>query len=105
MFGLMAPLIISGSWVEKMKFEAFLVFIIIWPILVYYPIAHWIWNGSGFLNKYFKTADFAGGLVIHTNTGVSAFIVSYLLKKRLQHGEALAAAYHNLPISLNRGSR
>ena len=49
MFALMAPLIISGSWVEKMRFEAFLGFILIWPFVVYYPIAHWIWNQHGII--------------------------------------------------------
>jgi ammonium transporter, Amt family len=47
MFAIMAPLIISGSWVEKMRMESFWVFILLWPLFVYYPLAHWIWNPGG----------------------------------------------------------
>jgi len=71
MFALMTPVIVTGSWAEKMTFKAFLIFIVLWPILVYYPIAHWIWNNDGFLNKM-GVLDFAGGVVIHTTSGISS---------------------------------
>ena len=68
MFAVQAPLIISGSWVERMTMPAFVIFALVWPFLVYYPICHWVWNQDGWLQKM-GVADFAGGLVIHTNTG------------------------------------
>ena len=48
MFALMVPVIVTGSWAEKFSFEAFLGFVILWPIFVYYPLAHWIWNADGY---------------------------------------------------------
>ena len=80
MFALMTPLIVTGSWTEKMTFDAFLIFIVLWPIFVYYPTVHWFWNPDGWL-KELGILDFAGGLVIHANTGVAGFAVSYILQR------------------------
>ena len=92
----MAPLIVTGAWAEKMTFEAFLIFIVLWPIAVYYPLVHWIWSPDGWLNQM-GVLDFAGGLVIHSSTGVAGFVVSLLLQRRKLLTNALA--HHNLPIS------
>ena len=56
-------------------------FIVLWPILVYYPIAHWIWNNDGFLEKL-GVLDFAGGSVIHTTSGVAGLIVAFTIPRR-----------------------
>ncbi len=93
-FALMTPVIVTGSWAEKMRFSAFLVFVTLWPIFVYYPVAHWIFNPQGFLAKM-GLLDFAGGIVIHTTTGkfkriifqTISFIfiaICYIIKIRFQ---------------------
>ena len=61
-FALMTPLIITGTWVERMRFEAFILFTLLWPFFCYYPLAHWIWNPDGWLSKL-GVKDFAGGMV------------------------------------------
>ena len=81
MFALMVPVIVTGSWAEKMTFKAFLMFIVLWPILVYYPIAHWIWNNDGFLSEM-ELLNFAGGAFIHTTSGVAGLIVTFAIPRR-----------------------
>ena len=97
MFALMAPLIVTGSWTEKMSFEAFLVFVVMWPCIVYYPLVHFVWNPDGFLNRM-GVLDFAGGLVIHSATGMAGLVVSYLLQRR-KEGHSLGLSHHNIPLS------
>ena len=97
MFALMTPLVVTGSWVEKMTFEAFLVFVVVWPIVVYYPLVHWVWSPDGWLQSI-GVLDFAGGIVIHSNVGVAGFAVSLLLQRRKELTEE-AMAHHNLPLS------
>jgi Amt family ammonium transporter len=80
-FAVMVPVICTGAWAEKMTFNAFLIFVFLWPIFVYYPLAHWVWNENGWLRVY-GTVDFAGGITIHTSSGVAAFIVSCFLARR-----------------------
>jgi len=77
----MVPLILTGAWAERMKFNAFVMFILVWTLLVYYPVAHWIWNDNGFLYE-FGTIDFAGGISIHESAGVGALVISIYLEKR-----------------------
>ena len=99
MFALMVPVIVTGSWAEKMTFKAFLMFIVLWPILVYYPIAHWIWNNDGFLTKL-GVLDFAGGSVIHTTSGVAGLIVAITIPRRKK---IMGISHHNLPLSILGG--
>ena len=100
MFALMVPVIVTGSWAEKMTFKAFLMFIVLWPILVYYPIAHWIWNNDGFLNKM-GVLDFAGGVVIHTTSGIAGLVVAFAIPRRKKN---IGISHHNLPLSILGGS-
>lgn len=79
-----------------MSFEAFLIFIVLWPIFVYYPLVHWVWSPDGWLNQL-GIMDFAGGLVIHSSTGAAGFVVSLMFQRRKLH--SLALAHHNLPLS------
>ena len=105
MFALMVPVILTGAWAEKLTFQAFIVVMIAWPLLIYYPIAHWIWgsatNSNGWLCNL-GVMDFAGGIVIHTTSGVAAFTISLMLEKRkgLEH---LSHSYHNLPVTVIGG--
>lgn len=101
MFALMTPVIVTGAWAEKMTFEAFLIFIIMWPILVYYPLAHWVWNGEGWLYNE-GVLDFAGGIVIHTSSGVAGFVVSLMMARRTQLGGGMG--HHNIPLTIVGGA-
>jgi len=72
--------IISGSYIERMKFSAWIIFVILWTSLVYIPVAHWVWGG-GFLQKL-NALDFAGGTVVHINAGIAGLVGAILLGKR-----------------------
>ncbi len=87
--------IVTGAWAERMTFEAFLIFVTLWPIFVYYPLAHWIWSPGGFLSKM-GAMDFAGGITIHTSTGIAAIVVCLVLHKRKKHSHL---SHHNIPLS------
>lgn len=83
-FAAIAVAIVSGSIVERMRFSTWLIFSALWTLVVYVPVAHWIWGG-GFLSNDGEL-DFAGGTVIHINAGVAGLVLSYLLGKRKDHG-------------------
>lgn len=105
MFALMTPVILTGAWAEKLTFQAFIVVMIAWPLLIYYPIAHWVWGYSTNSNGWLSTLgvmDFAGGIVIHTTSGVAALTISMMLEKRkgLEH---VTHSYHNLPVTVIGG--
>ncbi len=82
MFAVITPALISGAVAERMKFSAYVVFIILWATLVYDPVCHWVWGG-GWIQKM-GALDYAGGTVVHINAGVSALAVALVLGKR--HG-------------------
>jgi len=67
MFALMVPVIVTGAWAEKLQFHSFIVFCILWPFFVYYPVAHWVWNPDGWLGK-FGVLDFAGTVTLKSFT-------------------------------------
>src|SRR5277367_5035117 len=78
-FAIITPALIAGSFAERMKFSAMLWFIGLWSILVYAPVAHWVWGPDGFLNSansdaIVKVLDFAGGTVVHVNAGVAGLM-------------------------------
>jgi len=87
MFAIITPALIAGAFAERMKFSAMLVFMILWSILVYDPMAHMVWGKGGWLNASlggrFPTLDFAGGTVVHITSGVSALVCALYLGKRL----------------------
>ena len=104
MFALMVPVIVTGAWAERMEFRAFAWFTLMWPFLVYYPLAHWIWNTDGWLAKL-GVIDFAGGLTIHSSTGVAALVVSSILSGRMKSGAgAQTIGHHNLPMFVLGGA-
>ena len=81
MFAIITPALISGAVVERMKFSAYLAFILLWATLVYDPICYWVWNQNGWLYKL-GALDFAGGTVVHINAGISALVAAFILGKR-----------------------
>jgi Amt family ammonium transporter len=87
MFAIITPALITGAFAERMKFSAMVVFMILWSIIVYDPMAHMVWGKGGLLNAalggVFPTLDFAGGTVVHITAGVSALICALYLGKRL----------------------
>src|SRR6266511_3237834 len=90
-FAIITPALIAGAFAERMKFSAMLWFIGLWAILVYSPIAHWVWGGDGFLsngndNAWTKVLDFAGGTVVHINSGVAGLMACICLGKRKDSG-------------------
>lgn len=97
MFAIITPALITGAFAERMKFGAFVVFILLWAILIYNPMAHWVWGG-GFLAKL-GALDFAGGLVIHILSGVSGLTVCILLGKRRGYGKVPMLPHH-LPMTV-----
>ena len=95
MFAIITPALITGAIVERMRFSALFIFIAVWSVLVYYPLAHMVWGG-GFLMKL-GAVDFAGGTVVHISSGVSALVVALVLGKRKNYGRA-SYHPHNIPF-------
>ncbi|HTV10164.1 MAG TPA: ammonium transporter [Candidatus Aquilonibacter sp.] len=86
MFAIITPALITGAFAERMKFSAMLVFMVLWAIIVYSPMAHMVWGVGGFLNATgngIPCLDFAGGTVVHVTSGVSALVTALYLGKRL----------------------
>ncbi len=87
MFAIITPGLIAGAFAERMKFSAMLVFMVLWSIIVYDPMAHMVWGKGGLLNASlggrFPTLDFAGGTVVHVTSGVSALVCALYLGKRV----------------------
>jgi ammonium transporter, Amt family len=84
-FAIITPALIVGAFVERMRFSAMLWFISLWSVLVYAPIAHWVWEPSGWLASM-GVLDFAGGSVVHINAGVTGLVCAYFLGPRIGYG-------------------
>ncbi len=97
-FAIITPALICGAFADRMKFSALLWFIGLWAVLVYAPIAHWVWGPGGFLNDA-GVLDFAGGTVVHINSGVAGLIACLVLGKRRGYGSETMAP-HNLVLSV-----
>jgi ammonium transporter, Amt family len=96
-FAIITPALIAGAFAERMKFSALLLFIGLWLVVVYCPIAHWVWGG-GFLATA-GVLDFAGGTVVHINAGVAGLVCALVLGKREGYGQVNMAP-HNLVLSV-----
>jgi Amt family ammonium transporter len=97
-FAIITPALICGAVADRMKFSALMWFIGLWAVLVYAPIAHWVWGGDGFLNAA-GVLDYAGGTVVHINSGVAGLMCALMLGKR--HGyPSEPMAPHNLVLSV-----
>ncbi|MEM5790192.1 MAG: ammonium transporter, partial [Syntrophobacteraceae bacterium] len=98
MFAIITPALISGAIAERIKFSSYLVFIALWAVLVYNPIAHWVWGVGGWIRNL-GALDFAGGLVVHISSGVSALAAALYLGRRKGYGKELMAP-HNLTMTI-----
>ena len=96
MFAIITPALITGAFAERMKFSAFVVFTTLWVTIVYAPVAHWVWADGGWLLGL-GALDFAGGTVVHINSGVAALAAALILGPRLGFGRQ-AMEPHNLPL-------
>ena len=95
MFAIITPALITGAFVERMKFSAYIIFTIAWVTIVYAPMAHWVWGG-GWLGG-FGVMDFAGGAVVHMNSGLAALAAAMIVGRRLRHGQEPMDS-HNVPF-------
>lgn len=96
MFAIITPALITGALVERIKFSSMIVFVTLWSIIVYYPLAHMMWGVGGILRNL-GALDFAGGNVVHISSGVSALVACIILGKRRGHG-MVAHQPHNIPL-------
>src|SRR4249920_1774276 len=96
-FAIITAALISGAIVERMRFPAYVTFITLWALVVYSPIAHWVWGG-GWLAKM-GALDFAGGTVVHVNAGVAALVAAIVLGKRKDYPSS-SLLPHNVPFVL-----
>jgi ammonium transporter, Amt family len=97
-FAAITPALIAGAFADRMKFSAMLVFMAAWSLLVYSPIAHMVWEPTGWLNKA-GVLDYAGGTVVHINAGIAGLASCLVLGKRLGYGRE-AMPPHNLTLTL-----
>jgi Amt family ammonium transporter len=98
MFAIITPALIIGAFAERMKFSAFLIFTVLWATLVYDPLAHWVWGTGGWLRDL-GALDFAGGIVVHVSSGISALTLAILLGKRCGYAQQPFRP-HNLPFTV-----
>jgi ammonium transporter, Amt family len=98
MFAIITPALISGAFAERFKFSTYLVFVLLWSTLVYAPLAHWVWGVGGWLRSL-GALDFAGGLVVHISSGVSALAAAIIIGKRKGHGHEHMPP-HNLTMTV-----
>ncbi len=96
MFAILTPALISGAFAERMRFSAFLIFILLWTTLVYDPVAHWVWGIGGWLREL-GALDFAGGNVVHITSGVAGLVLAIFLGKRK---DAHDSSPHHLPFTI-----
>jgi len=97
-FAIITPALIAGSFAERMKFSALIWFMSLWLVLVYSPIAHWVWSADGWLAQL-GALDFAGGTVVHLNAGVAGIVTALVLGKRKGYGKE-AMPPHNLVLTV-----
>ena len=98
MFAVITAAVISGSFAERMRFPAFILFLILWSTFVYSPIAHWVWGNGGWL-KELGVLDFAGGNVVEINSGISGLIAAIVIGKR----KKAVPEPHHIPMAILGG--
>ncbi|HKG95391.1 MAG TPA: ammonium transporter, partial [Gemmatimonadaceae bacterium] len=98
MFAIITVGLIAGAVVERMKFGAYLLFVVLWTTLVYDPLAHWVWGDGGWL-RTMGALDFAGGTVVHISAGVSALVAALMLGRRHDASRTVAVP-HNVPFAV-----
>lgn len=98
MFAVITPALITGAFAERFKFSTYVVFILLWSTFVYAPLAHWVWGVGGWIRNL-GALDFAGGLVVHISSGVSALAAAFIVGKRKGHGHDHMPP-HNMTMTL-----
>jgi len=98
MFAVITPALIAGAFAERMKFSAFLLFTLLWSTIVYDPVAHWVWSTGGWLRNM-GALDFAGGIVVHITSGISALAAALVIGKRRGYLREPMPP-HNLPMTV-----
>jgi len=98
MFAVITPALITGAFAERIKFSGFALFSVLWLILVYSPVCHWVWGMGGWLRNM-GVMDFAGGTVVHLNAGVAALAAAIVVGKRKDLGDG-SLVPHNLPLTV-----
>ncbi len=101
-FAIITPAVVTGAFADRMKFSALLVFMTLWSVLVYAPVAHWVWGANGWLNQL-GVADFAGGMVVEINSGVTGLMCALVLGRRIGYGHENLAPW-NLSYAVIGGS-
>lgn len=96
MFAMITPALITGAVVGRMRFKALFIFVAVWSVIVYYPMAHMVWGDGGFLAAI-GSVDFAGGNVVHISSGVSALVLAIYLKQRRGYAKATYRT-HSIPF-------
>ena len=96
-FAIITAALISGAIVERMRFSAYVMFISLWALLVYSPIAHWVWGGGWLADM--GALDFAGGTVVHVNAAVAALVAAIVVGKRTEY-PSTSLLPHNVPFTL-----
>lgn len=99
MFAIITPALITGAVAGRMNFKALFAFIILWSLIVYYPLAHMVWGAGGLMGSVLGAVDFAGGNVVHISSGVSGLVLCVMLGKR-QGYDKLSYRIHNIPFVL-----
>jgi Amt family ammonium transporter len=97
MFAAITPALITGAFAERKRFASFVLFTILWSVLVYAPVAHWVWAADGWLYQL-GALDFAGGTVVHATSGFSALIVALLIGRRVVNGDRMEP--HDIPMTV-----
>ena len=92
-FAIITPALIAGAFADRMKFSAMCVFTVLWSLLVYSPVAHWVWSPSGWAGAM-GILDFAGGTVVHINAGIAGLVCALVMGKRLGYGHDNMAPYN-----------
>jgi Amt family ammonium transporter len=92
-FAIITPALIAGAFADRMKFSALCVFTVLWSLLIYAPVAHWVWEPTGWAAKA-GILDFAGGTVVHINAGIAGLVCALVLGKRLGYGHDNMAPYN-----------
>jgi ammonium transporter, Amt family len=98
MFAAITPALVSGAFAERLSFKAYLLFTLVWSTIVYDPVAHWLWAEGGWLAKM-GALDFAGGIVVHVTSGLSALVFAFVLGKRVGYPREKIVP-HNLTMTL-----
>jgi Amt family ammonium transporter len=92
-FAIITPALITGAFADRMKFSSLCIFMVLWSLVVYSPIAHWVWAPTGWISQL-GVLDFAGGTVVHINAGIAGLVCALVLGKRVGYGTDNMAPYN-----------